>query len=83
MEYWSGWFDLWGNLHHVYSAEGKAQLCFFDKDEFLTYSLAMIPDRSETSMSVYVLIDEFFAQAEMVSVRTDGALEPTGEKGFR
>lgn len=21
MEYWSGWFDLWGNLHHVYSAE--------------------------------------------------------------
>lgn len=23
MEYWSGWFDLWGNLHHVYAAEGK------------------------------------------------------------
>uniref|UniRef100_A0A3Q3KHW7 Beta-galactosidase n=1 Tax=Mastacembelus armatus TaxID=205130 RepID=A0A3Q3KHW7_9TELE len=21
MEYWSGWFDVWGNLHHVYSAE--------------------------------------------------------------
>ncbi|XP_067364751.1 beta-galactosidase-1-like protein 2 isoform X2 [Channa argus] len=21
MEYWSGWFDLWGNLHHVYEAE--------------------------------------------------------------
>nr|XP_020456096.1 beta-galactosidase-1-like protein 2 [Monopterus albus] len=21
MEYWSGWFDLWGNLHHVYTAE--------------------------------------------------------------
>ncbi|XP_072248974.1 beta-galactosidase-1-like protein 2 [Leuresthes tenuis] len=21
MEYWSGWFDLWGGLHHVYSAE--------------------------------------------------------------
>uniref|UniRef100_A0A7N6B212 Beta-galactosidase n=1 Tax=Anabas testudineus TaxID=64144 RepID=A0A7N6B212_ANATE len=21
MEYWSGWFDLWGNLHHVYAAE--------------------------------------------------------------
>ncbi|KAM9359218.1 beta-galactosidase-1-like protein 2 isoform 2-T2 [Symphorus nematophorus] len=21
MEYWSGWFDLWGELHHVYSAE--------------------------------------------------------------
>uniref|UniRef100_UPI0037E7EAE8 beta-galactosidase-1-like protein 2 n=1 Tax=Semicossyphus pulcher TaxID=241346 RepID=UPI0037E7EAE8 len=21
MEYWSGWFDLWGDLHHVYSAE--------------------------------------------------------------
>uniref|UniRef100_A0A8C4EKI1 Beta-galactosidase n=1 Tax=Dicentrarchus labrax TaxID=13489 RepID=A0A8C4EKI1_DICLA len=21
MEYWSGWFDLWGELHHVYAAE--------------------------------------------------------------
>lgn len=21
MEYWSGWFDLWGQLHHVYAAE--------------------------------------------------------------
>ncbi|XP_029303032.1 beta-galactosidase-1-like protein 2 isoform X1 [Cottoperca gobio] len=21
MEYWSGWFDLWGDLHHVYTAE--------------------------------------------------------------
>uniref|UniRef100_A0A4W5NM98 Uncharacterized protein n=1 Tax=Hucho hucho TaxID=62062 RepID=A0A4W5NM98_9TELE len=21
MEYWSGWFDLWGDLHHVFSAE--------------------------------------------------------------
>ncbi|XP_024132398.1 beta-galactosidase-1-like protein 2 isoform X1 [Oryzias melastigma] len=21
MEYWSGWFDLWGGLHHVFSAE--------------------------------------------------------------
>uniref|UniRef100_A0A3B4G4V6 Beta-galactosidase-1-like protein 2 n=1 Tax=Pundamilia nyererei TaxID=303518 RepID=A0A3B4G4V6_9CICH len=21
MEYWSGWFDLWGGLHHVYTAE--------------------------------------------------------------
>ncbi|KAI9537213.1 hypothetical protein NQZ68_027247 [Dissostichus eleginoides] len=21
MEYWSGWFDLWGDLHHVYPAE--------------------------------------------------------------
>ncbi|KAM4628311.1 beta-galactosidase-1-like protein 2 isoform 2-T2 [Polymixia lowei] len=21
MEYWSGWFDLWGNLHHVFPAE--------------------------------------------------------------
>ncbi|XP_070825918.1 beta-galactosidase-1-like protein 2 [Chaetodon trifascialis] len=21
MEYWSGWFDLWGELHHVYTAE--------------------------------------------------------------
>ncbi|KAF7664778.1 hypothetical protein LDENG_00165130 [Lucifuga dentata] len=21
MEYWSGWFDLWGGLHHVYPAE--------------------------------------------------------------
>lgn len=21
MEYWTGWFDLWGELHHVYSAE--------------------------------------------------------------
>uniref|UniRef100_A0A8C7XQM2 Beta-galactosidase n=1 Tax=Oryzias sinensis TaxID=183150 RepID=A0A8C7XQM2_9TELE len=23
MEYWSGWFDLWGGLHHVFPAEGK------------------------------------------------------------
>lgn len=23
MEYWSGWFDLWGGRHHVYKAEGK------------------------------------------------------------
>ncbi|XP_041664936.1 beta-galactosidase-1-like protein 2 [Cheilinus undulatus] len=21
MEYWSGWFDVWGGLHHVYTAE--------------------------------------------------------------
>uniref|UniRef100_A0A8C7WB63 Glycoside hydrolase 35 catalytic domain-containing protein n=1 Tax=Oncorhynchus mykiss TaxID=8022 RepID=A0A8C7WB63_ONCMY len=21
MEYWSGWFDLWGDLHHVFAAE--------------------------------------------------------------
>lgn len=21
MEFWSGWFDLWGDLHHVYTAE--------------------------------------------------------------
>lgn len=21
MEFWSGWFDLWGGLHHVYAAE--------------------------------------------------------------
>lgn len=21
MEYWSGWFDLWGDLHHVYTPE--------------------------------------------------------------
>ncbi|KAM6988308.1 beta-galactosidase-1-like protein 2 [Tautogolabrus adspersus] len=21
MEYWSGWFDVWGDLHHVFSAE--------------------------------------------------------------
>uniref|UniRef100_A0A8C6KUB1 Beta-galactosidase n=1 Tax=Nothobranchius furzeri TaxID=105023 RepID=A0A8C6KUB1_NOTFU len=21
MEYWSGWFDLWGGLHHVYTSE--------------------------------------------------------------
>ncbi|XP_041851677.1 beta-galactosidase-1-like protein 2 isoform X2 [Melanotaenia boesemani] len=21
MEYWTGWFDLWGGLHHVYTAE--------------------------------------------------------------
>ncbi|KAG7223133.1 hypothetical protein INR49_015892 [Caranx melampygus] len=21
MEYWSGWFDLWGELHHVFAAE--------------------------------------------------------------
>ncbi|XP_058489724.1 beta-galactosidase-1-like protein 2 [Solea solea] len=21
MEYWSGWFDLWGELHHVYAAD--------------------------------------------------------------
>ncbi|XP_024910735.1 beta-galactosidase-1-like protein 2 isoform X2 [Cynoglossus semilaevis] len=21
MEYWTGWFDLWGNLHHVFPAE--------------------------------------------------------------
>ncbi|MEQ2265030.1 hypothetical protein XENORESO_001226, partial [Xenotaenia resolanae] len=21
MEYWSGWFDLWGGLHHVFTAE--------------------------------------------------------------
>ncbi|KAM3874801.1 beta-galactosidase-1-like protein 2 [Diretmus argenteus] len=21
MEYWSGWFDLWGDLHHVFTAE--------------------------------------------------------------
>lgn len=26
MEYWSGWFDLWGDLHHVYTAEGKTDL---------------------------------------------------------
>nr|XP_023822481.1 beta-galactosidase-1-like protein 2 isoform X4 [Salvelinus alpinus] len=23
MEYWSGWFDLWGDLHHVFAAEGE------------------------------------------------------------
>lgn len=23
MEYWSGWFDLWGGLHHVFTAEGE------------------------------------------------------------
>ncbi|XP_029303033.1 beta-galactosidase-1-like protein 2 isoform X2 [Cottoperca gobio] len=23
MEYWSGWFDLWGDLHHVYTAEAQ------------------------------------------------------------
>ncbi|CAK6972296.1 beta-galactosidase-1-like protein 2 [Scomber scombrus] len=23
MEYWSGWFDLWGGLHHVFTAEAQ------------------------------------------------------------
>ncbi|XP_037534034.1 beta-galactosidase-1-like protein 2 [Nematolebias whitei] len=26
MEYWSGWFDLWGELHHVYNAEDMSQV---------------------------------------------------------
>uniref|UniRef100_A0A8C9YUA0 Beta-galactosidase n=1 Tax=Sander lucioperca TaxID=283035 RepID=A0A8C9YUA0_SANLU len=26
MEYWSGWFDLWGDLHHVYTAEVLCRL---------------------------------------------------------
>lgn len=26
MEYWSGWFDVWGEHHHVFHAEGKETL---------------------------------------------------------
>lgn len=22
MEYWSGWFDVWGEAHHVFDAQG-------------------------------------------------------------
>ena len=25
MELWSGWFDLWGGLHHLFPAEGKTR----------------------------------------------------------
>lgn len=23
MEYWTGWFDAWGDLHHVLAQEGR------------------------------------------------------------
>ncbi|CAJ1065847.1 beta-galactosidase-1-like protein 2 [Xyrichtys novacula] len=26
MEYWSGWFDVWGDLHHVFSADEMLQV---------------------------------------------------------
>lgn len=26
MEYWSGWFDVWGESHHVFHAEGTETL---------------------------------------------------------
>lgn len=26
MEYWSGWFDVWGEHHHVFHAEGTEKL---------------------------------------------------------
>ncbi len=28
MEFWSGWFDHWGEKHHVWPVEGKAVSCF-------------------------------------------------------
>lgn len=53
MEYWSGWFDLWGNLHHVYTAEGKAYFAFatvrntYDGvDRFVFSETYGIPDKS-------------------------------------
>lgn len=28
MDYWTGWYDIWGELHHVLPPEGKeASLC--------------------------------------------------------
>lgn len=33
MEYWTGWFDVWGDLHHVLAPEGKIpcmiQICWY------------------------------------------------------
>lgn len=26
MEFWTGWFDHWGEKHHIYSAEGETSL---------------------------------------------------------
>lgn len=42
MEYWSGWFDLWGGLHHVYTAEGK--MCFIFTNVKNMFSLIEIQD---------------------------------------
>lgn len=38
MDYWTGWYDVWGDLHHVLPPEGKEDsLCLqgHDKDYFL------------------------------------------------
>ena len=29
MEYWSGWFDVWGEPHHIFHAEGMYGMCPF------------------------------------------------------
>lgn len=42
MEYWSGWFDLWGELHHVYAAEGKTDVKMGRQD--LCRECYMFPD---------------------------------------
>lgn len=28
MDYWTGWYDVWGDLHHVHPPEGKEALFF-------------------------------------------------------
>lgn len=38
MEYWSGWFDVWGDHHHVFHAEGIETLFYNNCSLELTHS---------------------------------------------
>jgi len=36
MEYWSGWFDVWGEHHHVFHAEGTETLLDHSLSPFIS-----------------------------------------------
>ena len=64
MEYWSGWFDLWGDLHHVYSAEGKT-LHFAD-------IINTQDGKTDGMFSHESLAYGFFVEGETFSLCTEG-----------
>lgn len=41
MEYWTGAFDVWGDLHHVLAPEGECQLLIYFEQNF-TFLLLLL-----------------------------------------
>ena len=43
MEFWTGWFDHWGEKHHIWPLSGKKETLFYRSLYLCSYNLHVLP----------------------------------------